>query len=98
MRDLGSAALAIGYVGGSRLDAYVQPRGLSPWDLCAAGLIAEEGGATVSAYDGRPWFRYQARPAGRKARSGRSDSDAPSLGALVAAPAIHAQLLALLRG
>jgi len=95
VRDLGSAALAIAYVGGSRLDGYVQPRGLSPWDLCAAGLIAEEGGAVVTAYDGGPWFRYPAMTSGRRSRAGR---DAASLSVLVAAPGIHAQLLAIIHG
>lgn len=90
VRDLGSAALSIAYVGGSRLDGYVQPRGLSPWDLCAAGIIAEEGGAMVTAFDGGPWFRY---PAGPRSRAGRP----PSLSVLAGAPGIHAQLLGLLR-
>jgi len=98
VRDLGSAALAIGYVGGGRLDGYIQPRGLSPWDLCAAGLIAEEGGATVSAFDGSPWFRYPVSSGGQTPRSRRSDRRVPSLSALVAAPGIHAQLLGLLHG
>ena len=98
VRDLGSAALAIGYVGGSRLDGYIQPGGLSPWDLCAAGLIAEEGGATVSAYDGGPWFRYPAGPAARAGRARQPAHRSAALSALVAAPGIHAQLLALLRG
>jgi len=91
VRDLGSAALAIGYVGGGRLDGYIQPRGLSPWDLCAAGLIAEEGGAVVTAFDGGPWFRY---PDGHPRRGPRL----PSLSALVARPEIHALLLAIVRG
>ncbi len=95
VRDLGSAALAIAYVGGSRLDGYVQPRGLSPWDLCAAGLIAEEGGAVVTAYDGGPWFRYPTTGAKHTPGVGRG---APSLSILVAAPGIHAQLLAIVHG
>jgi myo-inositol-1(or 4)-monophosphatase len=93
VRDLGSAALSIAYVGGSRLDGYIQPRGLAPWDLCAAGLIAEEGGATVTAFDGGPWFRYPDRPL-RHAHG--SAPLAPSLGVLAAGPGIHEQLRTLL--
>ena len=91
VRDLGSAALAVAYVGGGRLDAYVQPRGSSPWDLCAAGLIAEEGGAIVSALDGGPWFRYPDVP---RIRSGR----APSLSVLAAAPRLHGPLRSIVGG
>jgi myo-inositol-1(or 4)-monophosphatase len=94
VRDLGSAALSIAYVGGSRLDAYIQPRGLAPWDLCAAGLIAEEGGATVTAFDGGPWFRYP----DRAVRPGPGGVPRPpSLGVLAAGPAIHGELQRLLR-
>jgi myo-inositol-1(or 4)-monophosphatase len=93
VRDLGSAALSVAYVGGSRLDAYIQPRGLAPWDLCAAGLIAEEGGATVTAFDGGPWFRYPDRLV-RRAPDGASRP--PSLGVLAAGPSIHAQLQTVL--
>ncbi len=95
VRDLGSAALGIAYVGGSRLDAYVQPRGLSAWDLCAAGLIAVEGGATVTAFDGGPWFRYPDRPF-RQARDGTLRP--PSLGVLAAGPGIHSQLRTAMTG
>ena len=93
VRDLGSAALSVAYVGGSRLDGYIQPRGLAPWDLCAAGLITEEGGATVTAFDGGPWFRYPDR-ALRRAHGGVPRP--PSLSVLAAGPGIHAQLRTLL--
>ena len=53
---MGSAALALAYVGNGRFDAFVQAGGLSLWDICAAGLIATEGGATVTTLDGKPWF------------------------------------------
>jgi myo-inositol-1(or 4)-monophosphatase len=93
VRDLGSAALSVAYVGGSRLDGYIQPRGLAPWDLCAAGLVAEEGGATVTAFDGGPWFRYP----DRRLRRGRAGVvRPPSLSVLAAGPGIHAELLRLL--
>ena len=55
-RSMGSAALALAYVANGRFDAFVQQGGLSAWDIAAAGLIAERGGATVTAMDGGPWF------------------------------------------
>jgi myo-inositol-1(or 4)-monophosphatase len=91
VRDLGSASLSIAYVGGSRLDAYVQPGGLSGWDVCAPGLIAEEGGTHVTSLDGGPWFRYP--PATRAPRRRPH-----TLGILCAAPSIHTELLRLVKG
>ena len=61
-RSMGSAALALAYVGNGRFDAFLQETSLSAWDIAAAGLIAERGGATLSAFDGSPWFDL-ARPA-----------------------------------
>ena len=55
-RSMGSATLALTYVANGRFDAYVQWRGLSLWDITAAGVIATEGGALVTAPDGGPWF------------------------------------------
>ena len=55
-RDMGSAALSLAYVGNGRFDAFIQQGGLSAWDVAAAGLIAERGGARVTAMDGGPWF------------------------------------------
>src|SRR3989442_14864222 len=55
-RSMGSAALALAYVGNGRFDAFIQQGGLSAWDVAAAGLIAERGGARVTAMDGGPWF------------------------------------------
>jgi len=60
-RSMGSAALALAYVANGRFDAFIQQGGLSAWDVAAAGLIAERGGATVSAMDGGRWFDL-ARP------------------------------------
>ena len=48
-RSMGSAALALAYTANGRFDAFVQQGGLSAWDVAAAGLIAERGGATVTA-------------------------------------------------
>jgi len=55
-RNMGSAALALAYVANARFDAFVQSGGLSAWDVAAAGLIAERGGAQVTANDGSAWF------------------------------------------
>ena len=55
-RSMGSAALALAYVANGRFDAFIQQGGLSAWDVAAAGLIAERGGALVSAMDGGRWF------------------------------------------
>jgi fructose-1,6-bisphosphatase/inositol monophosphatase family enzyme len=81
-RVMGSAALALAYVGNARFDAFVQSGGLSLWDICAAGLIAAEGGARVSALDGGEWFDL-------------SMSD-KSIGLVAAAPTHHATLLEML--
>jgi myo-inositol-1(or 4)-monophosphatase len=47
IRRMGSAALDLCAVASGRLDAYVE-RGLKPWDLAAAGLVAREAGARVT--------------------------------------------------
>jgi len=82
-RNMGSAALALAYVANGRFDAMVQQGGLSPWDVAAAGLIAERGGATVTAMDGGPWWDVALAP--------------KSVGVLAAPAPHHATLLALLR-
>jgi myo-inositol-1(or 4)-monophosphatase len=81
-RSMGSAALGLTYVANGRFDAYVQWRGLSLWDVCAAGVIAAEGGALVTAPDGGPWFDL-ARPS-------------KSVGIVAAAAPHHAALRDLL--
>jgi myo-inositol-1(or 4)-monophosphatase len=82
-RSMGSAALALAYVGNGRFDAFVQQGGLSTWDVAAAGLIAERGGARVTAMDGGPWFDLAHRER--------------SIGILAAPVAHHDALLALVR-
>ncbi len=83
-RGFGSAALALAYVANGRFDAFIQESNLSPWDIAAAGLIAERAGAVVTDVDGGPWFTL----------------DAPTRTmSLVAAPAPHqAAILELLAG
>ncbi len=52
VRRLGSAALDACYVAAGRFDGFWE-FALRPWDIAAAGLIAEEAGARVTAIDGR---------------------------------------------
>jgi myo-inositol-1(or 4)-monophosphatase len=82
-RSMGSAALALAYVANGRFDAFIQQGGLSAWDISAAGLIAERGGAIVSAFDGGPWFDLSHAPR--------------SIGVLAAPKSHHGELLALVR-
>lgn len=82
-RRMGSAALALAYVANGRFDAFVQNGGLSPWDVAAAGLIAERSGAVVTDVNGGPWWN----PTLRGPRT-----------SVVAAPAAqHQAILELLR-
>jgi myo-inositol-1(or 4)-monophosphatase len=83
-RSMGSAALALAYVANGRFDAFVQQGGLSVWDVAAAGLIAERGGAIVTDMEGRPWFDVAGKTR--------------SIGLLAAPAAHHAAVLALARG
>ena len=80
-RSMGSAALALAYVGNGRFDAFLQETSLSAWDVAAAGLIAERAGATVTAFDGGAWYDQA-----RKTRTA---------GVLAAPAAHHARLLTL---
>jgi myo-inositol-1(or 4)-monophosphatase len=82
-RDMGSAALSLAYVGNGRFDAVIQQGGLSAWDIAAAGLIAERGGARVTAMDGGPWFDLS--------------HGTRSIGILAAPTTHHEALLALVR-
>jgi myo-inositol-1(or 4)-monophosphatase len=52
VRRLGSAALDGCYVAAGRFDGFWE-LALRPWDIAAAGLIAEEAGARVTATDGK---------------------------------------------
>ena len=81
-RRMGSAALALAYVANGRFDAFVQNGGLSPWDVAAAGLIAERSGATVSDVTGGPWWNPRLR--------------GPRTSVVAAPPAQHAAILELI--
>ncbi len=82
-RNMGSAALALAYVANGRFDAMVQEGGLSPWDVAAAGLIAERAGATVTDFAGGAWYDVGLKP--------------KEVGVFAAPPAHHEALLQLLR-
>jgi myo-inositol-1(or 4)-monophosphatase len=82
-RNMGSAALALAYVANGRFDAFIQQGGLSSWDVAAAGLIAERGGATVTSMSGDAWFDVARGPR--------------SIGILAAPPAHHEGLLKFVR-
>ena len=60
-RRMGSAALSLAYVASGRFDAFIQNGGLSPWDVAAAGLIAERAGAVVTDVTGGPWWKTKVR-------------------------------------
>jgi len=81
-RRMGSAALALAYVANGRFDAFVQNGGLSPWDVAAAGLIAERSGAVVTNVEGGPWWNPKVR--------------GPRTSILAAPVAQHGPLLAML--
>ena len=53
IRREGAGALDLCSVAAGRVDAYFE-QGLSPWDLCAGGLIAREAGARVEGLHGKP--------------------------------------------
>ncbi len=55
-RAMGSATLSLTYLANGRFDAYLQWSKLSLWDICAAGVIAIEGGAVVTSALGNSWF------------------------------------------
>ncbi len=82
-RVFGSAALALAYVADDRFDSFIQARGLSLWDIAAAGLIAEQAGAVVSDIEGGAWFDLSRRSA--------------ASGVIAAGPAHHPEILRMLR-
>jgi myo-inositol-1(or 4)-monophosphatase len=81
-RSMGSAALALAYLGNGRFDAFVQQGGLSLWDIAAAGLIAERGGARITDLAGGSWFDVSHKPR--------------SIGILAAPAPHHAELLRMI--
>ncbi len=57
LRRLGSAALDLCYVACGRFDGYWEFH-LQPWDQAAGALIAQEAGACLSDFSGRPMNIY----------------------------------------
>lgn len=84
VRSMGSATLAMTYLANGRFDAYVQYQGLSTWDICAAGVIAIEGGAIVTSRLGNHWFDV--------------GMPSKSIGIVAATPRHHPRFLELLAG
>jgi fructose-1,6-bisphosphatase/inositol monophosphatase family enzyme len=82
-RNTGSAALALAYVANGRFDAFLQSGGMSAWDVAAAGLVAERGGAVVTDGNGGAWFDV--------------DKATRQFGIVAAPAAHHAELLRLSR-
>ena len=83
-RSMGSAALGLAYVANGRFDAFVQETSLSPWDVAAAGVIAERAGAVLTAFDGSSWYDPAKPPR--------------AAGIVAAPPAFHGRIRALARG
>ena len=81
-RAMGSATLSLTYLANGRFDAYVQWSKLSVWDICAAGVIAIEGGAVVTSALGNTWFGL--------------GMPSKSIGIVAAAPQYHKAYLDLL--
>ena len=52
---IGSAAIALCYVAGGRLDAYVE-KYIGQWDYMAGALIVQEAGGCVTDYEGHSDF------------------------------------------
>lgn len=57
VRRLGSASLDLCYVACGRFDGYWESK-LMPWDQAAGYLIAEEAGARVTDFEGKPFNIY----------------------------------------
>jgi myo-inositol-1(or 4)-monophosphatase len=57
IRRMGGAAIDLCSVGLGRVDAYYE-RGLSPWDVAAGSLVAQESGAIVTDLDGNATLGY----------------------------------------
>ncbi|MCC6313486.1 MAG: inositol monophosphatase [Thermomicrobiales bacterium] len=54
IRQTGSAALNLCYVGAGRLDGFWE-RGLAPWDVAAGALVLAEAGGVITDFEGGPF-------------------------------------------
>jgi len=71
IRVPGSIAWSLTALATGRLDGVLQVRGLQAVDVAAAGLIAREAGARVTAADGGPWIDLANWTIGRGIAAGR---------------------------
>ena len=71
IRVPGSIAWSLTALATGRLDGVLQVRGLQAVDVAAAGLIAREAGARVTAADGGPWIDIADPATGRGIAAGR---------------------------
>lgn len=71
IRVPGSIAWSLTALATGRLDGVLQVRGLQAVDVAAAGLIAREAGARVTAADGGPWIDVADPSTGRGIAAGR---------------------------
>lgn len=71
IRVPGSIAWSLTALATGRLDGVLQVRGLQAVDVAAAGLIAREAGARVTASDGGPWIDLADPTTGRGIAAGR---------------------------
>jgi myo-inositol-1(or 4)-monophosphatase len=71
IRVPGSIAWSLTALASGRLDGVLQVRGLQAVDVAAAGLIASEAGARVTAADGGPWIDVADPATGRGIAAGR---------------------------
>jgi myo-inositol-1(or 4)-monophosphatase len=71
IRVPGSIAWSLTALATGRLDGVLQCRGLQAVDVAAAGLIAREAGARVTAADGGPWIDIADPSTGRGIAAGR---------------------------
>jgi myo-inositol-1(or 4)-monophosphatase len=79
IRVPGSIAWSLTALATGRLDGVLQVRGLQAVDVAAAGLLAHEAGARVTAADGGPWIDLADPSVGRGIAAAR-----PSLHRLLA--------------
>ncbi len=87
-RLMGCAALSCAFVAAGRLAAFAHAS-LSPWDLAAGALIAEEAGAAATDFEGRPLFPDRLTPFLR--------GEGEKFTCLIAAPGAHAELMDMMR-
>ncbi len=89
LRIMGCAALACAFVASGRLGAFVHAS-LSPWDLAAGALIAEEAGGRATDFGGAALFPKCVEPFLR--------GDNEKCTCIVSAPQVHEDMMGLVKG